>query len=211
MSMKGGNTESLYSGAESTLTEWTEHAKTCDPCRDEQPWKCDRALEILEPDGRWRMALSLLRQHPDVTAITRKWGRWQHNVDYSQWHTGGVCESHRGGPSRLIPAWGAIFPEGRDNYGMLLRIRAGTEPRRERSEIPAAPDRPVASLPQTVGGHVILESDPGGKCSRCQCSRVEMPTECPGKTVWSEERDEIRAGRRDYRGGTWTDLPQGGK
>jgi hypothetical protein len=33
-------------------------------------------------DGRYEMAKSLLMQHPDVTKITRKWGRWQHHVDY---------------------------------------------------------------------------------------------------------------------------------
>lgn len=33
-------------------------------------------------DGRLLMAQSLQRQHPDVCTITRKWGRWQHHVDY---------------------------------------------------------------------------------------------------------------------------------
>lgn len=33
-------------------------------------------------DGRLEMAKSLYLQHPDVTKITRKWGRWQHQVDY---------------------------------------------------------------------------------------------------------------------------------
>ena len=35
-------------------------------------------------DGRWKMAEELRLKHPDVTEITRKWGRWQHQVDYSQ-------------------------------------------------------------------------------------------------------------------------------
>jgi len=51
MTMKGGNTESLY--------------------------KLDG-----KTDGRLLMAQSLQQQHPDVTKITRKWGRWQHHVDY---------------------------------------------------------------------------------------------------------------------------------
>jgi hypothetical protein len=51
MTMKGGNTESLY--------------------------KQDSNF-----DGRLEMARSLQRQHPDVTKITYKWGRWQHSVDY---------------------------------------------------------------------------------------------------------------------------------
>lgn len=35
-------------------------------------------------DGRLEMAKSLQAQHPDVTKIVWKWGRWQHSVDYSQ-------------------------------------------------------------------------------------------------------------------------------
>jgi hypothetical protein len=35
-------------------------------------------------DGRMEMALSLQKQHPDVVKVTRKWGRWQHHVDYKQ-------------------------------------------------------------------------------------------------------------------------------
>ena len=47
MTMKGGNSDELYTG-----------------------------------EGRLAMAQSLQSQHPDVTKITRKWGRWQHHVDY---------------------------------------------------------------------------------------------------------------------------------
>lgn len=50
MTMKGGNTESLY--------------------------------KLDNEDGRLLMAQSLQQQHPDVTKIVRKWGRWQHKVDY---------------------------------------------------------------------------------------------------------------------------------
>ena len=33
-------------------------------------------------DGRLEMAKSLQAQHPDIVRITRKWNRWQHQVDY---------------------------------------------------------------------------------------------------------------------------------
>lgn len=33
-------------------------------------------------DGRLEMAKSLQQQHPDVTRIKQRWGRWQHQVDY---------------------------------------------------------------------------------------------------------------------------------
>jgi hypothetical protein len=39
--------------------------------------------ELYRGDGRLKMAQSLFQQHPDVTEIKWKWGRWQHEVDYS--------------------------------------------------------------------------------------------------------------------------------
>ncbi len=38
--------------------------------------------ELYAGDGRLEMAKSLQRQHPDLVKITRKWGRWQHQVSY---------------------------------------------------------------------------------------------------------------------------------
>lgn len=38
--------------------------------------------ELYADDGRLKMAQSLQQQHPDVTRVVRKWGRWQHQVDY---------------------------------------------------------------------------------------------------------------------------------
>lgn len=60
-------------------------------------------------DGRLLMAKSLVAQHPDVTKITRKWGRWQHQVDYRPFKK-----------NRLIKKEGVIIPEGVNNYGMKL-------------------------------------------------------------------------------------------
>lgn len=39
--------------------------------------------ELYLDDGRLKMAESLKEQHPDCVTVTRKWGRWQHHVDYS--------------------------------------------------------------------------------------------------------------------------------
>lgn len=78
MTMKGGNTESLY--------------------------KLNG-----EQDGRLLMAQSLQKQHPDVVKIVRKWGRWQHQVDYRPF-------KH----NRLILRPDAVIPEGVNNYGMVL-------------------------------------------------------------------------------------------
>lgn len=60
-------------------------------------------------DGRLEMAKSLQRQHPDVTTITRKWGRWQHQVDYRPFKA-----------NRLIRKPGLVIPEGTNEYGMRL-------------------------------------------------------------------------------------------
>jgi hypothetical protein len=38
--------------------------------------------ELYKGDGRLLMAQSLQQQHPDVTEIKQRWGRWQHVVNY---------------------------------------------------------------------------------------------------------------------------------
>ncbi len=60
-------------------------------------------------DGRYLMARSLQRQHPDVTEIKRKWGRWQHSVDYRSFKR-----------NRLIKKKDIMIAEGINDYGMVL-------------------------------------------------------------------------------------------
>ncbi len=64
-------------------------------------------------DGRLLMAQSLQRQHPDVVKITRKWGRWQHQVDYRPF-------KH----NRLIRKPGLELPDSPNEYGMRLVERS---------------------------------------------------------------------------------------
>lgn len=66
-------------------------------------------------DGRLLMAQSLQEQHPDVTKIAHKWGRWQHQVDYKPFRKNRL---------RLKP--GIEIPEGVNNYGMELVRRDST-------------------------------------------------------------------------------------
>lgn len=66
--------------------------------------------------GRYKMAKSLQDQHPDVVKIKRRWGRWQHVVDYRPF-------KH----NRLIRQEGLEIPRGVNNYGMKL---ASLEPRK---------------------------------------------------------------------------------
>lgn len=63
-------------------------------------------------DGRLLMAQSLQQQHPDVVKITRKWGCWQHQVDYRPFKN-----------NRLIKKQGIEIPQGVNNYGMVLKRR----------------------------------------------------------------------------------------
>jgi len=66
-----------------------------------------------QDDGRWKMAEELRRKHPDVTKVTRKWGRWQHQVDYRPFKK-----------NRLKKKPGIIIPKGVNNYGMVLKQKA---------------------------------------------------------------------------------------
>jgi len=68
--------------------------------------------ELYQDDGRLKMAQSLQRQHPDVVKITRKWGRWQHHVDYRPFKA-----------NKLIKKEGIEIPKGVNNYGMVLKKR----------------------------------------------------------------------------------------
>lgn len=67
--------------------------------------------ELYKGDGRLKMAQSLVEQHPDVTSITWKWGRWQHHVDYSPFEK-----------NELRLRSGIEIPEGVDNHGMYLKM-----------------------------------------------------------------------------------------
>jgi hypothetical protein len=64
-------------------------------------------------DGRLLMAQSLQQQHPDVAKITRKWGRWQHQVDYRPFKN-----------NQLVKKPGVAIPEGPNEYGMVLVKKA---------------------------------------------------------------------------------------
>ena len=64
-------------------------------------------------DGRLLMAQSLQKQHPDIVKVVRKWGRWQHSVDYSGFKN-----------NKLKRKKGIEIPKGVNNYGMeLVQVR----------------------------------------------------------------------------------------
>lgn len=63
-------------------------------------------------DGRMEMALELQRRWPKLVKVTRKWGRWQHHVDYSPFKG-----------NRLRPKPGVVVPSGTNEFGMKLTRR----------------------------------------------------------------------------------------
>jgi hypothetical protein len=79
---------------------------------------------IYQGDGRLKMAQSLQAQHPDVTKIAWKWGRWQHQVDYRPFKK-----------NRPILRPGVVIPDEPNNYGMKLvkRSAPGTQSSEDQS------------------------------------------------------------------------------
>lgn len=63
-----------------------------------------------QADGRLLMAQSLQKQHPDVTRITRRWGRWQHQVDYRPFKN-----------NRFIRKPGLEVQSAKNEFGMVLK------------------------------------------------------------------------------------------
>ncbi len=66
--------------------------------------------ELYQGDGRLKMAQSLQHQHPDIVKIVRKWGRWQHQVDYRLFKN-----------NKLIRKKDMIIPDSPNEYGMKLK------------------------------------------------------------------------------------------
>jgi len=58
---------------------------------------------------RLEFVKELQEAHPDIVKLTEKWGRYQHQVDYSGFKN-----------NKLIRKPGIEIPEGINNYGMIL-------------------------------------------------------------------------------------------
>ena len=80
--------------------------------------------ELYKADGRLKMAESLVEQHPDITKVVRKYGRWQHQVDYSSLRN-----------NRLIKKPNIEISEGINNYGMVLKELTKKEEKEHRLEL----------------------------------------------------------------------------
>ena len=66
--------------------------------------------ELYQADGRLKMAQSLCEQHPDISKVTWKWGRWQHAVYYEHFK------------QQLKLRAGVEIPQGNNEYGMSLHV-----------------------------------------------------------------------------------------
>ena len=104
LTAKGGNMEKLYTNVgiktnSKIISKRLEQEKIVDQ-------------EDRENDGRWKMAESLRLQHPDIVTVTRKFGRWQHQVNYRIFRK-----------NMLMPKKSLIVPEGVNNFGMILEKR----------------------------------------------------------------------------------------
>lgn len=104
MTMKGGNTNHLYTEA---MSHKAAAKLIATHGKDEV---LDKFKDKFKDDGRFKMAQSLVKQHPDVATISWKFGRWQHQVDYSPFKR-----------NQLRLKDGIAIPDGINNYGMVLR------------------------------------------------------------------------------------------
>lgn len=79
--------------------------------------------ELYQDDGRLKMAQSLVDQHPDVTKITWKWGRWQHHVDYSPFKRNALKRKPGIEPTDRVNEFGMVYQELRDGKWTTIRQR----------------------------------------------------------------------------------------
>lgn len=70
--------------------------------------------DLYKDDGRLQMAKSLVEQHPDVTRVTWKWGRAQHEVNYAPFQK-----------NRLKRKPGVVLRDVVNNFGMVLKTMYG--------------------------------------------------------------------------------------
>lgn len=64
--------------------------------------------ELYKGNGRELMAEALELQHPDVVRVARRWGRWQHSVNYKPFKA-----------NQLKLRKGIVVPAGVQEYGMV--------------------------------------------------------------------------------------------
>tara|TARA_Y100000592_G_C5463520_1_gene315337 strand:+ start:603 stop:1439 length:837 start_codon:yes stop_codon:yes gene_type:complete len=66
--------------------------------------------ELYADDGRKKMAEAIVDLHPDVARVTKKFGRWHHQIDYRPFRK-----------NRLIKKKDLNIPNKVNNYGMVIK------------------------------------------------------------------------------------------
>jgi len=65
--------------------------------------------ELYKGNGRYKMAESLVKQHPDVTRIDTRWGRYQHVVDYTPFKNNKFILRADAEPMKSLGEYGLTF------------------------------------------------------------------------------------------------------
>ena len=73
--------------------------------------------EFYAAEGTMNKSQMLFEMHPDVAHVAWKFGRWHHQVDYRLF---------RGNPLRRKA--GLVVPQGVNNFGMVIRESAASQP-----------------------------------------------------------------------------------
>jgi hypothetical protein len=87
------------------------YAFLCDKCATMtiKGGNTESLYKLNNEDGRLLMAQSLYKQHPEIVKIKRRWGRWQHIVDYSKFRK-----------NKPILKKGIILKNNTNNYNMKI-------------------------------------------------------------------------------------------
>lgn len=136
-------------------------------------------------DGRLKMAKELKEKHPDVTTITRKWGRWQHHVDYRRF------KRHNKLIAKQDPA---TLPEV-DNFGMYLEVDAVPKPLLI-GQAPSASGESGKPLEGRIGRKLAALSGMSFPDWAASCDRVNVFDEFPGKNGKGDSWDPKKAEKR---------------
>jgi hypothetical protein len=71
--------------------------------------------DVLYANGTYEKSKMLVREHPDVARLVKKWNRWHHHVNYKPFQR-----------NRLVRNPDVAIPEGVNEYGMrLVKVERG--------------------------------------------------------------------------------------
>jgi DNA polymerase I-like protein with 3'-5' exonuclease and polymerase domains len=187
LTMKGGNTDELYAGAEAMAAEWDAHVVTCGTCMQcadgytSLRTPCAAGRLLLSKDGRWLMAESLRAQHPDVTTVERKWQRWQHQVDYRRFASNVLVlrpdaiiptDEDRGLRLDKMPENTIASPQAR--LDVVAVAAAGGPSALDFAMEPEQPEEPVRAC--GIPAHVTTWTQPGSVSHQLPAGPAELPT-----------------------------------